>query len=207
MDGTITGITINFADSDSIIDAIKAGVTTPALLAEVIDGAELIEDCLVLDPNEWHADDGNAEIIGDFSSGKKAAQSYVDGGDWGDNDNSTAWIDVRVWLAGIDADGDTVDVSEESHTITIEPEEPDCVDGEGHDWQSPVEIVGGCKENPGVFGHGGGVIMQEVCMRCGCGKKTDTWAQNPSNGVEGLTSVSYEEDRYTAEVDALIENS
>ena len=37
-----------------------------------------------------------------------------------------------------------------------------------HRWDNPVEIVGGCKENPG-FESGGGLVFvsTEVCTRCG----------------------------------------
>lgn len=106
----------------------------------------------------------------------------------GDYDKVTETIWVDVWVS----DGE----DEEGLTVDIDPEEPDCV-GEGHDWQSPHSIVGGCESNPGVWGSGGGVIVKEVCLHCGCGKTTNTWAQNPSNGVQGLTSISYEEGEYS----------
>lgn len=78
----------------------------------------------------------------------------------------------------------------ETHTIEIPPTVPDCCGGE-HEFRSPFSVVGGCKENPGVYGHGGGVIMTEVCCLCGCYQITDTWAQNPENGEQGLRSVEY----------------
>ena len=187
-------ITINPTDQASLAAAIQAGITTPKMLADWIDDAELIDDCLVINPGEWHADDGNAEIVEDHDDGEEAAQSYVDDGDWGDG---TTWIDVSVWQSGINAGGEIVRVNEGSHTIEVNQEEPECTCEDGHDWQSPIEIVGGIKENPGVWGHGGGVIINEVCIHCGCGKTTDTWAQNPNNGVQGLTSVSYEAKKYS----------
>lgn len=87
---------------------------------------------------------------------------------------------------------DTPDPDSETHTIEIPPTEPDCCGG-SHDWLTPFSVVGGLKENPGVFGSGGGVIMTEVCRYCGCYEVTDTWAQNPENGEQGLTSVEYRE--------------
>jgi hypothetical protein len=57
-------------------------------------------------------------------------------------------------------------------------------------------LVGGIEENPGVWGHGGGVVINEACVRCGCGRTTDTWAQDPSTGRQGLESVAYEEGAY-----------
>lgn len=76
-------------------------------------------------------------------------------------------------------------------TVTVEPKEPPCVNGRDHDWRSPHRIVGGLKENPGVRGHGGGVVSTEVCGACGCERLTDTWAQDPLTGEQGLTSVTY----------------
>lgn len=84
--------------------------------------------------------------------------------------------------------------------IEIPPVEPDCIDGHEHDWLSP-EWLGGLQENPGVWGHGGGVIMTRVCLHCGCGRTTDTWAQDPSSGTrQGLTSVEYDPERFVDEI-------
>lgn len=140
-------------------------------------------------------DDGNAEIEITADSAEEAAQEYVDGGDWGDS--STSW--VRVYAQEVDEDGDEVG-DRDSYRIEIEPTEPDCSHDDGHDWQSPYSILGGLRENPGVQGHGGGVLISEVCMRCGCGKHTDTWAQDPSDGTQGHTSVRYEPGEYTERV-------
>lgn len=102
----------------------------------------------------------------------------------GNETGETLWIDVRVVcrLTG----------EEETATVTCDAEEPECPEHARHDWQAPHEIVGGIKENPGCWGHGGGVICHEVCMHCGAGRKTDTWAQRHDTGEQGLTSVSYE---------------
>jgi hypothetical protein len=54
-------------------------------------------------------------------------------------------------------------------------------------------VVGGHRDNPGVFGHDGGVIIREVCRHCAAYRVTDTWAQNPATGEQGLESVTYEE--------------
>lgn len=95
----------------------------------------------------------------------------------------------------LDEAGDLdVDHGEERERITValDPEEPDCSDDE-HDWQSPYGLLGGIKENPGVWGNGGGVVIRQVCARCGRYRITDTWAQNPVSGVQGLESVAYED--------------
>lgn len=49
--------------------------------------------------------------------------------------------------------------------------EPECSHESGHDWQTPYEIVGGCKENPGVWSLGGTkMAFHEVCSHCGMHK-------------------------------------
>lgn len=105
--------------------------------------------------------------------------------------------DETIWVHGYlivtDSDGDE---ERERITVQIDPDEPSCTSDEGHDWDSPHELVGGIKENPGVWGHGGGVTIQEVCLHCGCGKLTDTWAQDPETGEQGLRSVQYEPRKY-----------
>jgi hypothetical protein len=117
---------------------------------------------------------------------KEEARDWARDGDW--DVQSTIWVSVRV----LDADGEDVD----DVTVEINPPEPKCSSAEGHDWQSPIEIVGGIEENPGVWGHGGGVKIYVVCMRCGCGRITDTWAQDSDTGRQGLTSVEYDTARY-----------
>lgn len=121
----------------------------------------------------------------------RQAKDLLRGGDWGELE-STCWPRASVTL--YDDDGDEV----ESHRVkvAIDPEEPVCDGGEHggeHEWRSPIEIVGGIAENPGVWGHGGGVIVHEVCRRCGWKRISDSWAQDPDTGEQGLNSVRYEE--------------
>jgi hypothetical protein len=137
--------------------------------------------------SKYLCDDGNAEIEISADSAQEAAQEYVDGGSWG-NDGETQFIDVYV--QEIDADGDEVG-DRECITITIEPGEPVCVADHEHDWQSPHKVVGGLEENPGVHGHGGGVIIRKVCAHCGVDRITDTWANHGAQ--QGFESTRYED--------------
>jgi hypothetical protein len=106
---------------------------------------------------------------------------------------STIWIDVRVRCKETGEDA--------SDSVALDPLAPKCARGaREHDWKSPHRLVGGLKENPGVWGHGGGVIIREVCMRCGCERVTDTWAEDLATGREGLESVSYEPKKYAGEI-------
>lgn len=123
----------------------------------------------------WYATDGSAEIyFPGAESGEEAAREYVAGGDWGDS-AQTAW--VRVWAWQRDEDGE--DGERESYTVALDPDEPEC-DGDEHDWSEDD-----------VQGHGGGVVIRERCVACGLERTTDTWAQCPETGEQGLRSVEY----------------
>lgn len=179
-------------------DLSRCTITTYGELSDV-DGAYSTpaDDAVVVIMPGWIADDGNAEVeYPEAESGDEAAEEYVDSGDWGEVE-TTSWITVRAWRVGylIDADGDVVEVTidRDSHTITLNPDEPECDGDHDHEWLSPYSVLGGLKENPGVWGHGGGVRIKTVCAHCGKYRVSDSWAQNPENGVQGLDSVAYED--------------
>lgn len=112
-------------------------------------------------------------------------------GDW---DASDGPIWVVTWLTWTDADGDEC---RESVTTRIDQPEPDCVDSDGHTWESPIELVGGIEENLGVFGApSGGVVIHEACVRCGCGRTTHTRFQRSDTGAMVGRAETYEEDKY-----------
>ena len=104
-------------------------------------------------------------------------------GDWSEL-GETWW-----WSGRVSCEEDGTD--ESVGPYAIEPGVPRCRKGKEHDWQSPHEVVGGITENPGVQGHGGGVLITEVCAHCGRYRHTDTWAQCSQTGRQGLTSICY----------------
>lgn len=128
------------------------------------------------------SDEGGSAVI-EADSAQEAAQEYVDGGDWGEI-TTTQW--VSVWVKEGDEDYGTI-------KIAIDPTEPDCIDGNEHVWRSPYSVVGGIKENPGVWGHGGGVRTKCICLHCGTYLHGDTWGQDQSDGEQGLATISYSE--------------
>lgn len=203
-------LTIDPADITTLQEAIRSGLSTPELLAEWLpDACEIVDACLVVEPDTWHATDCiGCEITytadDDVEDGADAAKQYVEDGDWGDR-KTTIWVSVHVWREAIDEDGDIVKVDENSHTIAIDPESPECHDGGDHKWCRPHDLVGGCEENPGCWGSGGGVKVHSVCLRCGCGCLCDSWAQNPETGEQGLDSTEYTEDEYTESLEAIAE--
>lgn len=69
-------------------------------------------------------------------------------GERNDDYPSTDW--GEYWLAYSAEEPSPDSDAWKQHTATLHPIEPECDDGE-HKWESPVEIVGGIKENPGVW--------------------------------------------------------
>lgn len=199
--------------SRKVIERLESGESAEAIAADM--GLDVSRDHdgddveAVLLPG-WHASDAYCvdEEYPDAASGEEAAQAHVDTAEWG-NSLTTQWIHVSTWREGLTVDAfcdvELVREREDEHVITLEPKEPECSHEDGHDWQSPHEIVGGLRENPGCRGHGGGVIQEEVCVRCGCGRTTDTWAQDPADGSQGHRQVTYEPGRYEHELDELEE--
>lgn len=113
------------------------------------------------------------------------AEEWLRSGDW--DRSSTLWLEAQVMP--IEDDGDC-GASIGTVRITLQPEPPKCTCDE-HVWCSPYHILGGVEENPGVWGHGGGARIKEVCSECGVYRLTDTWATNPCDGTQGHTSVEY----------------
>ena len=132
----------------------------------------------------WDESGEHVEIAA--TSAEEAAREYVLGG-WPDTEETTWWAHIHVE----DPDG-CVEVVR----VPVHPEEPRCTSADGHDWQTPHDLVGGSPENPGVYGSGGGVKLHEACVRCGCGRVTDTWATDPADGRQGLEAITYEPHRY-----------
>lgn len=118
----------------------------------------------------YTCDDGNCptEIVA--QTPREAAEKYVSGGAWGPIDK-TIWIKVSV----SDSSGERIDTVR----VAVDPDEPKCKGGQ-HDWHQA-----------GVRGSGGGVIVSEQCASCGHRKVTNTWDQDPQDGVQGLTSIRY----------------
>ena len=64
----------------------------------------------------------------------------------------------------------------------------DCSEDE-HDWQRPHHIVGGIKDNPGVWGKGAGVEITECCMHCGDRRVTTTNVQRGSFPMHDIVRI------------------
>jgi hypothetical protein len=147
------------------------------------------------EPRDWEcrSDDGGKWTIEGVEPSEIESLIDSDVRAWDRDDPArTVWWTVLYWP--IDpATGERIDDAEGNVEVQVDPDEPDCVRDEEHDWRSPHSIVGGLVENPGVHGHGGGVVTRRVCANCGAYRVADTWAQRPDTGEQGYATVSYED--------------
>lgn len=154
------------------------------------------DDDLIVFGN-WFAHDAEAPWAEVEYEGEPDPQNYVDDGGWGDKQEDTYWVKVvvyrKTWRIAADGSVSEERIDEKTVKVAIDPDEPECEVGREHKWCAPHEVVGGIKENPGVWGRGAGVLMTRVCKYCGVYCKTNTWAQDRTDGEQGLTSVRYEE--------------
>ena len=149
---------------------------------------------------------GQKTIQADFDRDAiERAKEWVAEGDFGDV-NETLWASARVreacplcWGVGKHADDckrSNEGLLDRVVRAAVEPLAPPCSGKEGHEWSSDFIV-------PSVRAHGGGIILTECCMHCGCARITDTWAQDLSTGKEGLRSTRYEPGRFIAALRAL----
>lgn len=147
----------------------------------------------------YRCDDGYGEAVeyDGVESARAAAERYVDDGAYaadGEDDTPRATTWVTVHCVPIDDDGEILEDEDDPWIkIQVDPIPPKCLrltasdqrtgdDGrDEHDWA----------DYQGPVGHGGGVIYTEVCRHCGVYRETDSWAQDPSDGEQGLDSVEY----------------
>lgn len=135
----------------------------------------------------YEVNDGNACDSFDAADDDAAlrwAEDWLADGEW--ERDTTRWLRASVFRL----DGDEAGVPVGKVKVTLQPEPPKCC-GDSHAWESPYSVVGGIKENPGVFGSGGGVRTREVCRHCGAYMVTDTWATDPYDGSQGHYSEEY----------------
>ena len=134
-------------------------------------------------------DSGASEIIDadDLESAVEAAKEWASEGSYDER------VMVSVHVQGIDDDGEDTDEYESAEVEAgPEPEAPECADGEEHEWEYPHEIVGGLKENPGVWSNGGTTMtFHSVCCHCGAHKHETSYGSQRNPGQ--CDQVNYEE--------------
>lgn len=82
-----------------------------------------------------------------------------------------------------------------SHPVQVvrEPMLPRCrAKNERHDWQAPVGIVGGSKDQPGLRDRkDGGMVQTRVCARCGAYRVIDN--HDPTVAEQPMETIAYPE--------------
>ncbi|MGC3956979.1 MAG: hypothetical protein QM813_03130 [Verrucomicrobiota bacterium] len=97
------------------------------------------------------------------------AEKWMLAGDWGDE---PSYVDYALHLLG--EDEDEIESKFGRVAVNTDPE-PECPNNKAHEWNSPYELVGGLKENPGEWSiENGRFKFVAVCIHCGCYKKTFT---------------------------------
>jgi hypothetical protein len=135
-------------------------------------------------------DSGASEIIEADTIGQALEQAR----EWAADGGYESRVMVGVRVIELDADGEQTD-NQLSAEVEAgpEPEAPKCADGQEHDWQSPYEVVGGIKENPGVWGSSGTrLTVREVCAHCGYYRVTQHTGSQRNPG-ELPQTVTYED--------------
>lgn len=133
---------------------------------------------------EIREESGASELIEaeSLEAALEAAQEWASEGSYDER------VNVRVWVDEIDEDGEAIPGEHASGDVDAgplpKPESTECgEDDEDHDWQSPLELVGGCTENPGVWSTGGTSFRYEyVCAKCGMYKTVNTTGQQKNPG-------------------------
>lgn len=134
-------------------------------------------------------DGGASEIIDadDLKSAVAAAKEWASEGSYDER------VMVSVYVQSVDEDGDDTDEYGSAEVEAgPEPEAPECAEGEEHEWESPHELVGGIKENPGVWSLGGTTMtFHYVCGHCGAHKHETCYGSQRNPGQ--CDQVTYEE--------------
>lgn len=144
----------------------------------------------------WHryiistGDGGELQLdesqVGSMDEAKDAAIDWIQDGTW------EGKMMLDVWITQVDHDGKVLDRVDFKVEVGKDPEPPECAEGCEHDWCSPYEVVGGLKENPGVWSLGGTTIhTSEVCSHCGWFRKSTAYGSQRNPGQ--CDKVEYEE--------------
>lgn len=164
-----------------------------AAIVHGVMGGEANADQVVVERiiRRWEArgDDSTTETIevGTVREAKEQVKEIWQAGDY----NSKCVVEVG--LTEIDADGEAIGYH---YWVSVECGEdepaPECVEGEDHEWESPLECVGGIDSNPGVWSLGGTTITFKECC-CKCGKyKIETQYGSQRNPGQ-VDEVEYED--------------
>jgi hypothetical protein len=186
------------SDAESLADSISHRAHVPLIVA-AHPGCHLRADGAVVPMGEtWEMLAEGADYSADADGGPDASPREVLAGidvdSWGaDTSEGPVTWHVEVRLAVVLPSGYAGHI-QGSACLEAQQDELYCeveCGRDGHEWASDHDVVGGLKENPGVWGHGGGVTTRRHCRHCGTYRVTDTWADDGRGGH--TTRTHYEE--------------
>jgi len=139
-------------------------------------------------PRHYRTGDGTVDNVFQANGAVEAMDLAIDWWMEGSWENKT---ELDIFVQEINPWDDDMELPMEWKTIVVgeDPPEPECTEDE-HDWERPYEIVGGLRENPGVWSAGGTTMtFHSVCSYCGLHKhETQHGAQrNPGQ----LDTIEY----------------
>lgn len=134
-----------------------------------------------------------------LAEAKEAAVESWKSGSWDGR------VDVEVRIVELDADSEEIGPVE---WIVVEcgdyPTPPACAEGHDHEWLSPFRVVGGIKENPGVWSRGGTTTAYlECCPHCGTYKHETRYGVQRNPGQCDEIEYRHADDASLAWVESL----
>ena len=175
-------------DAESLAEAIQEADHVP-LLAVAHAGCTIRPDGSVVPQGAaWEARDGEggswsleAPVTASVRRALRVAEADVKASaEAPQMGQKTTFWDVSVRLTVVNRYG-TKEKLEDASEMSLDPDEPDCGEGEEHEWRS-------C----GVWGHGAGTIEKDRCKKCGVSRTINTWDFRPDNG-EPCETIRYDE--------------
>ena len=166
------------ADSTTGRASLAADAEVDVALAALIASDEERDWCCGDDYGSWTERGGSVDSV-------LGALEAAHDSEWDDDARQrtrVTWYRIRCELTG----------EEGRCMVTADPPEPKCARGHEHDWQEPYSVLGGLKENPGVWSSGAGISSRSVCACCGAYRVFDSGAQDPGTGC-CYTSTTYED--------------
>jgi len=162
------------AEARALCDGVEVDIEPYSGIIEQIADANSGADVELVEA--WANDEGADDYRAIYRAAGPGVDGEIDDDATDDGDSHDCTGTYSDPLPGCDAEpGDDYDGNR---------------DDEGHDWRTPFRLVGGIRDNPGVWGNGGTRYTSKYVCRC-CGKyKTEHDAGSQRNPDEPLTTIT-----------------
>lgn len=173
-----------------------------AIQSEIADAArDTMRDAWLEsdEPRDWEcSDDGASWTV--IARPSEISEQLLDAVDDYDRENPREPLRYDLRARALDpVSGEPLRQDQVRESGWLDGEEPECSSDDGHDWQAPYSLLGGLRENPGVWGSGPGVTSRRVCGHCGAYEIHESARQDPGTGEFGsVTSYADADDESLA---------